>query len=90
MPLTAADRQFVKTADRIRMCVLGLTGAVLIFLLCTPASQIHVATTILGIALCWLIWVTQRLLSLITVLDLEVNKAIETLKKTIPAEALHR
>ena len=70
------------------MCLLGLTGAVLVFLLCTPASQIHIATTILGIALCWMIWLTQRLLNLITLLDIELTKAVDALKKALPADAL--
>jgi len=63
---------------------LGIAGAVLIYLLYTPTSQIHLATTIVAIALCWLLWITQRLLTLLTILDLELTKVTEALKRTLP------
>ena len=86
MPLTSSDRQFVKVVDRLKLYLLLLAASVLVFLMCTPASQIHLATAIVGIALCWLVWLTQRLLNLLAMLDLELNKAIDTLKRTLPAE----
>ena len=84
MPLTPIDRRFVRRVDRLKAYVLGIAGAVLIYLLYTPTSQIHVATTIVAIALCWLLWLTQRLLNLLTMLDLELTKATEALKRTLP------
>lgn len=88
MPLTQADRRFMWIVDRIRMCLLAVAAAALLFLLFTPPNQIQIATIILGICLCWLIWLTQRLLSLITQLDVELKKAIDTLKRAIPAKVL--
>lgn len=89
MPLTPSDRQFVRIVDRLKCYLLLLAASVLIFLLCTPVSHIHLATAVVGIALCWLVWLTQRLLNLLTVLDLELNKAIDTIKRLLPAESRH-
>ena len=70
MPLTPSDRHFVRVVDHLKLYLLLLATSVLIFLMCTPASQIHLATAIVGFALCWLVWLTQRLLNLLTMLDL--------------------
>lgn len=86
MPLTHSDRRFVKVVDRLKLYLLLLAASVLVFLLCTPPSQVHLATAVVGIALCWLIWLTQRLLNLLAMLDLELNKAIDTIKRTLPTE----
>ena len=89
MPLTPSDRHFVKVVDHLKLYLLLLAASVLIFLMCTPASQIHLATAVVGIALCWLVWLTQRLLSLLAMLDLELNKAIDTIKRVLPTESRH-
>ncbi len=62
-------------------------GAVLRFLLCTPASELHLATAILGIVLCVMLWLTQQLLGLVTLLDLELTKALDVLTRTLPEDA---
>ena len=87
MPLTQGDRRFIRTVDRLKVYALGLSGAVLLFLMFTPASQIHLATMVIGFALCWMVWLTQRLISLLTIVDLELTKAIDVLKRTLPAES---
>lgn len=86
MPLTPNDRKFLQIVDRFRIYLLGLGLAVLIYLLCTPVSELQMATSILGVALCGVFWLTQRLLSLITLLDLELTKVVTVLKKTLPED----
>lgn len=84
MPLTPADRRFLRVVDRFKIYLLGLAAAVLLFLLLTPPGEIQMATSVIGVVLCGIFWLTQRLLSLITVLDLELTKAIDVLKRAIP------
>lgn len=86
MPLTTSDRRFVYVIDRLKIYLIGLAGAVLLFILLTPPSEIHLPSLVLGIALCGVFWLTQRLLTLITVLDLELRRAIDTLKQLLPEE----
>ena len=86
MPLTRADRRFIRAADRLKICFLGLAGVVCVSLLLTPGSQIHLVTTIVSIALCWTVWLTQRIINLVIVLDFELTKAIDALKRAIPEE----
>lgn len=60
---------------------------VLLYLLLTPSSEIQMATSIVGVALCVVFWLTQRLLSFITQLDLELTRVVNTLKRSLPGEA---
>ena len=86
MPLTERDRLFLRTVDRFRIYLLAIGIAVLVYLLCTPPSELQMATSIIGIALCGVFWLTQRLLTLITLLDLELMKIVRVLQKTLPEE----
>ena len=86
MPLTSRDRRFLQTIDRLKVYLLLLGAAVFLYLLLTPSSEIQTATSMLGIALCGVFWLTQRLLSFITLLDLELTRIINTLKHTLPEE----
>lgn len=83
MPLTPQDKRFLDTVDRLKAYLLILAVGVLLFLLCAPASQVHVATAIVSFALCGVLWLTQRLLTFITLLDLELTKAIDALKRAV-------
>ena len=84
MPLTSRDRQFLQTIDRLKVYLLLLGVAVFLYLLLTPSSEIQMATSIMGMALCGVFWLTQRLLSFITLLDLELTRIVNTLKHTLP------
>ena len=86
MPLCPDDRKFIQAADRLKICVLVTALAVLGLLLLTPSKDIQLATSIIGIALCGVFWLTSRLLSLITLLDQELTRAVATLKRTLPPE----
>ena len=46
----------------------------------------ELATSIIGVALCGVFWLTQRLLSFITQLDLELTRVVNTLKHTLPPD----
>ena len=89
MPLTPADRRFLKAADHFKIYLLLLGVVVLVFLVCAPTQEVQMGVAVMGVALCSMFWLTQRLLTVITILDLELTKAIEALKRALPAE-LHR
>ena len=84
MPLTPHDRRFLHTIDRLKIYLLVLALAVFLFLLCTPAEEIRIATSVIGLALCAVFWLTQRLLGLITRLDFELTRTLQVLKRTLP------
>jgi len=86
MPLTPADRRFLQAIDRLKIYLLGLAVVVFLFLLYTPPGEIQLTTSVVGLALCGVFWLTQRLLTLVTLLDLELTKAIEALKRALPEE----
>ena len=84
MPLTARDRRFLQTVDRLKVYMLLLAVAVFGYLLLAPSGEIQMATSVLGLALCGVFWLTQRLLSFITVLDFELTRVVSTLKQIMP------
>ena len=86
MPLSERDRRLLHTIDRLKVYLLLLACAVFLFLLCSPSGEIQAATAMLGIALCGVFWLTQRLLSFITVLDLELTRIVNVLKRVVPAD----
>lgn len=86
MPLNPGDRQFLEVIERLKIYLLVLAGAVFVFLLVVPETQIQMATSIVGIALCGVFWLTQRLLSFITLLDMELTRVINVLKRTLPED----
>ena len=86
MPLRPEDRRFVQATDQLKIYVLVMALAVLWLLLVTPSAEIQLATSVIGVALCGVFWLTSRLLSLITLLDHELTRAIATLKHTLPPE----
>ena len=86
MPLSPAERRLVAALDRLKIYLLGMAAVVLLFLVLTPPNQLSVPTCVIGVVLCGVFWLTQRLLTLITLLDLELIRAIEALKRLIPEE----
>jgi len=86
MPLSPTDRRFLQMIERLKLSILVLGLAVFWFVLSIPASQLSLATSLVIFVLCGLLWATQRLLTLVTVLDLELTKAITALKHALPKE----
>ncbi len=86
MPLTNRERRFLQTVDRLKMYLLLLAFAILLYLLCSPSTEIQMATSILAIALCGVFWLTQRLLTFISALDLELTRVVNVLKRVVPEE----
>jgi hypothetical protein len=86
MPLEPSDRKFIEVVERLKLYILAMAVAIFIFLLVVPATEIQTATSIIGIALCGVFWLTQRLLSFITQLDLELTRVVNVLKRTLPEE----
>ena len=84
MPLNDQDRQFLQTIDRLKFYILVMAIGVFIFLLVVPKNEIQTATAVLGMALCGVFWLTQRLLSFITSLDVEMTRIVNVLKRSLP------
>ena len=83
MPLKPSDRQFLEVVERLKIYLLIMAAAIFVFLLVVPQTEIQMATSIIGIALCGVFWLTQRLLSVITLLDLELMRMVNVLKRTL-------
>ena len=86
MPLTPADKRFLNAVDRFKIYLLLLGVVVLVFLLCAPTHEVQMGVAVMGVALCGMFWLTQRLLTVITLLDIELTKAIEAVKRALPEE----
>ena len=86
MPLRQADRRFLELVSRLKIYVLLMALAVFALLMLTPPSEIHAATTVLGVVLCGVFWLTQRLLSFVTMLDFELTRVINVLKRSLTPE----
>ena len=86
MPLSPPDRRFLAAVDRLKVYLLVIALLVLCSLLFTPASEMQAATSVIGIALCGVFWLTQRLLSFITLLDFELTRVVTVMKRILPEE----
>jgi len=86
MPLTGRDRRFLQTIERMKALLLLLAVVVFIYLLCVPSSEKQAATSILGLALCGVFWLTQRLLTFITELDHELTRVVNVISRTLPPD----
>ena len=86
MPLSTRDRQFLRTVDRLKLYLLLLGFAVLLYVLLIPSSEIQMATSVMGMALCGVFWLTQRLLSFISALDFELTRIANAVKRSLPED----
>lgn len=86
MPLSTRDRQFLRAVDRLKLYLLVLGFAVLLYVLLIPSSEIQMATSVMGVALCGVFWLTQRLLSFISALDLELTRIANAVKRSLPED----
>ena len=86
MPLTNQDRRFLSVVNRLKVYLVMMALAVFVYLFLTPSSEIQMATSVLGMALCGVFWLTQRLVSCITLLDVELTRVLNVLKRTLPEE----
>ncbi len=86
MPLTNKDRRFLQAIERMKILLLLLAGAVFLYLLLVPSSDIQASTSVIGLALCGVFWLTQRLLTFVSQLDHELTRIINVLRRTLPEE----
>ena len=86
MPLNEGDRRFLRTVGRLKVYLLVIAGGVFLVFAFTPPSELQTGTSVLGIALCGVFWLTQRLLSCITLLDSELTRVINVLRSTLTPE----
>ena len=83
MPLSHRDRKFLERISQLKLYLLLMAIGVFVFLLVIPSNEIQMATSVIGLALCGVFWLTQRLLSFITQLDAELSRVVNTLKHTL-------
>ena len=86
MPLSPADRKFLKAVDRFKIYLLLMAVGVLLVLLLAPHDDIRAVTSIIGMALCGVFWLTQRLLSFISILDMELSRLVAAAKWALTDE----
>ena len=86
MPLNSRDRKFLQTVDRLKLYLLLMAVSVFIFLLLAPSGEMHMATSVLGMALCGVFWLTQRLLTFVALLDRELTQIVSTVTRSLPEE----
>jgi len=84
--LTLKERRFLRAVEHLKYYLLALAVAVFLLILSIPPSEISLATCLVIVALCGLLWVTQRLLTFITLLDIQLAKAIRGLKYSLSDE----
>ena len=84
--MNSSDRRFLRTIDRLKLYLLLVAGAVFCYLLFVPAKEIQMTTSVIGLALCAIFWLTQRLLSFITLLDVELTRVINVVKRILPED----
>lgn len=89
MPLSPVDKRLVDALDRLKIYLLVVGGVVFLFLLLTPPSQFHLPMLVICMVLCGVFWLTQRLLTLITLLELELLRAMDALKRLLTEEQRH-
>ncbi|MCI0563594.1 MAG: hypothetical protein MN733_34410 [Nitrososphaera sp.] len=88
--MKASDKRFLKTVDHLKIYILLLAASVLLYLIwfVFQNTEMQMATTVLGIVLCAMFWLTQRLLSFISLLDTELARAMNILKNTLSDEKM--
>lgn len=84
MPLTERDKAFLAAIDRFKVYVLVMAFGVFLYLLARPPGEIQLTASLLTITLCITFWLTQRLLSFITLLDTELMSTIAAVRRTLP------
>ena len=72
--------------DRFKLYVLVIAVGVFFYLLVVPSNEIQMVTAVLGMALCGIFWLTQKLLSFITELDSELTRVVTAVKSTLTEE----
>lgn len=86
MPLTTKDRRFLERIDHLKVYLLVLAGVTFLLILVIPSTEVHATTSLLGIALCGVFWLTHRLLGLISLLDLELTRLSRAVDRSLTSE----
>ena len=86
MPLSGRDRRLLQAIERMKILLIFMAVAVFLYLLCVPSDEIRAATSVVGLALCGVFWLTQRLLTFISELDNELNRVVNILARSLPPE----
>ena len=84
MPLTHRDRALLGAIDRMKIYVLVMAFGVFVYLLARPPGEIQLTASLLTVTLCMTFWLVQRLLSFITLLDVELTSMMSAVRRTLP------
>ena len=90
MPLSRSDRDFLRVAERMKLYILVITVGIFFCLLVAPSNEIQMVTAMIGIAFCGTVWLTQKLLSFITLLDSELVRVVNAVKSLLTEEERRR
>ena len=86
MSLNRSDRTFLQRVDRFKLYILVIAVGVFFYLLVVPSNEIQMVTAVIGMALCGIFWLTQKLLSFIAELDSELTRVVNAVKSTLTDE----
>lgn len=84
--MNRGDRMFLRRVDRFKLYILVIAIGVFFYLLVVPSNEIQMVTAVIGMALCGIFWLTQKLLSLIAELDSELSRVVVAVKSTLTEE----
>ncbi len=86
MPLGPSDRAFLRRIEHMKLYLLVLAGLVFLYLLIAPRAHLQLTTSLIGLSLCAVFWLTQRLLAFIGLLDMELTRLTDAVKRSLPAD----
>lgn len=85
--MTKNDRRFLERIDHLKIYLLVLAGMTFMLILLMPSTeQLHATTSLLGLALCGVFWLTHRLLGFISLLDLELTRLSRAVDRSLTSE----
>ena len=90
MPLSYRDRAFLRRIDRLKLYLVIVAAAVLVFLVLAPDEEMRTTTSVIGMVLCGIFWLTQRLLSYISELDQELEDLRDAVERIVPEHERYR
>ena len=90
MPLSRNDRSFLRVVERLKLYILVITVGVFFCLLVVPSNEVQMVTAVIGIAFCGISWLTQKLLSFISLLDSELTRVVNAVKSMLSEEERRR
>lgn len=86
MPLSTHDRHFLRAVERLKVYSVCIALGIFVYLLLLPPSEIRLTTSVLAVTFSGVFLLAQRLLSLVARLDLELTRAMNALRRSLPED----